>query len=117
MSPAFILGGCLVWLATIAGSYVYGVGVGQDIEIATQAREDKIVHAVSVAMSERAASAISNIEVKHVTIRQRAETVMRDVPVYRECRHDRRVLDDINAARGFEPTGGGVVPAASATTR
>jgi hypothetical protein len=45
-----------------------------------------------------AVTAIEGIEVRNVTIRQRAETVIREVPVYRECRHDGRVFDDINQA-------------------
>lgn len=119
MSPAVILGGCLVWLATIAGSYVYGVGVGQDIEIATQAREDKIVHAVSVAMSERAASAIAGISFKNTTIRQTLESKTREVPYPLDCRLQPDVLRLLNSTPGIAAAaasaGGGELPATDAS--
>lgn len=61
-------------------------------EAATRENQDKVTAAI--------AAGLSQIEVKHVTIRQQADTVIREVPVYRECRHDARVLRDINEALG-----------------
>ncbi len=64
--------------------------------------------------AEGAASAIASIEIKQVTIKQATQTLVREVPVYRDCRHDKRVLDNINAAlTGMHPGGSGM-PAASA---
>jgi len=70
--------------------------------IATREAQDKALDA--------AAKAIAQIEVKNVTIRQEAKTIMRDVPVYRECIHDGRVFDRINAA--IESTDSGELPEA-----
>lgn len=70
--------------------------------IATREAQDKALDA--------AAKAIAQIEVKNVTIRQEAKTIMRDVPVYRECVHDGRVFDRINAA--IESTDSGKLPEA-----
>lgn len=118
MNPTIILVAALTWLATIAGSYFYGVGVGQDTEIATQAREDKIVHAVSVAMADKAASAIAGIKVNHTTIRQSAaKEIIRD-PIYLDCNHPdavRRLLDSaLTNGAGVVPAGSGKLPAADA---
>lgn len=110
MNPYAILAVVALW----GGSIWYAIGIGQDMEIATQAREDKAAGIARRAANTAAAKAISEIEVKHVTIRQRADTVIRENSVYRDCVHDQRMLNDINAARGHEPAGGGVVPPASA---
>jgi hypothetical protein len=112
MNPYFILGAVIVWAASVAGAFFYGQGVGKDSEIATQAREDKVAILASEAAASAAAKAISKLEVKHAVIRQKADTIIREVPVYRDCLNDDRVLDAINQARGYEPAGSGVVPSA-----
>ncbi|MEO8153547.1 MAG: hypothetical protein ABI605_10795 [Rhizobacter sp.] len=93
--------------------------LGRDHELATQAREDNAAAQTRLVASTAAAEAISKIEVRHVTIRQQADTVIREVPVYLDCRHDARVLRDINEARTgrAEPVGAGQLPAASAPDR
>lgn len=75
------------------------------LAIATREAQDKALDA--------AAKAIAQIEVKNVTIRQEAKTIMRDVPVYRECVHDGRVFDRINAA--IQSADPGELPASSAS--
>jgi hypothetical protein len=115
MTPWLLLG-------SVVGAAVAGWGgyeLGRDAELADQARQDRAVAQGAAAAASAAAAAISKIGVQHVTIRQRAETVVREVPVYRECRHDARVLRDINEARTgrAEPAGDGVVPAAGAADR
>lgn len=114
MNPTIVLAGALTWLATVAGSYIYGVGIGQDIEIATQAREDKIVHAVSAAMADRAASAIAGIKVNHTTIRAAATKEIYRDPIYLDCNHPdavRRLLDSaLTNAAGPVRAGGGKLP-------
>jgi hypothetical protein len=102
----------IAWGASVAGAFFYGEGVGKDSEIATQAREDKVALVASAAAASAAANAISKLEVKHAVIRQKADTIIREVPVYRDCLNDNRVLDAINQARGFEPAGSSVVPSA-----
>ena len=73
--------------------------------IATREAQDKAL--------EQAAKAIAQIEVKNVTIKQEAKTIMRDVPVYRDCVHDKRVLDRINAA--IQSADPGKLPASGAS--
>ena len=65
--------------------------------ISTREAQDKAL--------EQAAKAIAQIEVKNVTIKQEAKTIMRDVPVYRDCVHDKRVFDRINAAIKYADPG------------
>lgn len=114
MNPTTALVGVLFWLGTVVAGYFYGVGVGQDTEIAAQSREEKFAAVATEAAASAAANAISNLKVRHVTIKQQAETVIRDNPVYRDCVHPDGMLDTINQARGYEPAGRSVLPAASA---
>lgn len=108
-----------LFVTGIIGSYFYGVSVGSDLEAGKAARDREVAEIAMNAAAVSTAGEIAKLEVKHVTIRQSADTVIREVPVYRECRHDARVLRDINAARGFEPdpAGSGVLPSASAPGR
>jgi uncharacterized protein HemX len=115
MTPQTMLAGLVLWGASLAGVGWWAYGQGQDHEIATQVREDKVAAIATEAAARSAAHAISQIEVRNVTIKQAVETRIREVPVYRDCRHAPGVLDNINAAlTGSQPAGGGVLPAASA---
>lgn len=113
MNPYFLLAGVVAWAVTVASAFFYGRDIGKDSEIAAQSREDKVAFIATEAAASAAANAISKLEVKHVTIRQKADTVIREVPDYSRCINDQRVLDSINQARGFEPAGSGVVPSAA----
>jgi hypothetical protein len=64
--------------------------------------------------------AISKIEGKHVQIRQELQRTVREVPVYRDCRHDPAGLQRLNAALSDgqpRTVGGGQLPAASTPGR
>lgn len=114
MTPQTIIAAALLWALSLLGVGWWAYGLGSDHEIATQAREDKAAAVATEAAASAAAHAISHIEVRNVTIKQAVETRIREVPVYRDCRHAPGVLDNINAALTGQPAGGGVMPAASA---
>lgn len=114
MSPQIIIACLLAWVASVLGAGWLAYGAGQDAEIATQTREQRVAAVATEAAASAAAHAISQIEVRNVTIKQEVEKRIRDVPVYRSCRHAAGVLDNINAALTGQPSGGGVMPAASA---
>jgi len=93
---------------------------GQNKVIAEQAQLDEAMRATREAAIAGAAEAISKLEVKHVTIRQKAETVTREVPVYRDCRHDPDGLQLVNEAlraTPAEPADPGKLPGPSAADR
>jgi dihydrodipicolinate reductase len=104
-----ILAGVAAWAGTLFAAYK----IGQDVEYAAQAREDAAVALASNAAASAAAHAISKLEVQRVTITSKAQTVVREVPVYVDCKHPAGMLDNINAARGIAP-GGGKLPASGA---
>ena len=115
MPPQLLIGGA-IWAASVGLAVWWGYGLGADHEVAAHAREKSAAVQAGEAAASAAAEAISRLEVKHVQIRQRTEQTIREVPVYRDCRHDDRVMRDINAARtGAEPApADDSVPAASA---
>lgn len=86
--------------------------IGQDALIAQQKREDDIEARTRKAAMEGAATEISKIEVKHVTIRQKAETVIQREPVYSNCVHSPDGLRLVNEALrpGTELPAEGIVP-------
>lgn len=71
---------------------------GQDNVTAEQAKIEKIIEETRDVAINGAAEAIAKIEVRNVTIRQKAETITREVPVYRDCRHDADGLRLVNDA-------------------
>lgn len=110
---AWLISG-LIAVAAIAGSYVKGRSDGKAIIIAKQAREDQIRFETLQLAQQAAAEEIAKISVTHTTIRQKAEVVTREIPIYRECTNDPRVERLLNAAREnrlpTEPAGGGELP-------
>lgn len=114
MSPQIIIACMLAWVASVLGAGWWAYGAGQDAQIAMHTSEQRVAAVATAAAASAAANAISKIEVRNVTIKQAVETRIREVPVYRQCRHASGVLDNINAALAGQPAGGGVVPAASA---
>lgn len=99
-------------LGSITGAYVKGRADGRAVETAQQAKLDAQVQRVAEAAQRAAASEIAKIEVKNVTIRQKAETITREVPVYTDCKHDPVGLQLVNEALTgrAEPVGGSKLP-------
>ncbi|WUR11929.1 hypothetical protein E7V67_019815 [[Empedobacter] haloabium] len=98
MNPYVLLGAGVLWLASAAGAFWYGTGVGRDGEIAKQSAVDKATVETRKLAMEGAADAISKIVVRNTTVQGRVETIVRDNPVYRDCRHDPDQLRNINEA-------------------
>jgi hypothetical protein len=105
------------WLISLVMALAGGWRLGIDHVKASAADADKVRAETIAAAQQGAADAISKIEIKQVTIRQAVETRIRDVPVYRDCRHAPGMLDSINAALTGQPAGDRVMPAASAPDR
>lgn len=112
MSPYAIVVACALWAASIVGTGYFAYGAGQDDARAKQSEIDSAVQQTREAAQQGAAEAISAIEIKHTTIRQRVEREIREKPVYRDCQHEPAVLRDINEAlTGItEPAGSGELP-------
>lgn len=87
---------------------------GQNQVIAETAKLEDVEARTRTAALAVTSDAISKIEVRNVTVRQKAETITREVPVYSECQHDPDGLRLVNDALrdGPEPAATGKLPAA-----
>ena len=118
MNPYTLLGGVLLWVASIAAAGAWSYNAGKDAEIATQAREDRAAAVATQAAASAAAHAISQIEVRNVTIRQPLETIVRTEQVFRDCRSGPDAQRLLNSTPGVAPAasaaGDGQLPASGA---
>lgn len=96
--PWLILAVTLLVGAAGATGYWQGSKHTADQIAAQAAREAALVEKTRETAAQAAAEQIAKIEVKNVTIRQKAETITREVPVYGDCRHDPRTLGLLNDA-------------------
>lgn len=114
ISNPYVLAAALALLALTHGAVGYkAYRMGQDNVIAETAKLVDVEVRTRDAALAAAGEAISKIEVRNVTIRQKAETVTREVPVYRDCRHDPDGLRLINQALiDPKPADSGKLPAA-----
>ena len=98
------------------GAYLQGRKDGRASEIAERQTIDEVARVSRESAQTAAAEAIAKITVTHTTIRQRAETITREVPVYRDCVNDPRVVGLLDTARANElpaqPAGDRSVPTA-----
>lgn len=108
--PWSILGGLV--LAAMAGAG--GFKLGKDYAEGKAAEEKLIAVEVRDQAMAAAAEAISKIEIRHQTIRTQAETVVREVPIYKDpkCTHPPdmfKLLNDALENRSTTPIDIGVV--------
>jgi hypothetical protein len=87
---------------------------GENAIVAEQAKEASIEERTRNVALQVTSEAISKIEVRNVTVRQKAETITRERVVYSECQHDPDGLCLVNEARrdAPEPPAGNKLPAA-----
>jgi hypothetical protein len=101
--PWAIIGVCLLVAASGASGYWKGGKDRANAIYAQQAREAVVAQEAQDRALEAAAKEIAKIEVRNVTVRQKAETIVREVPVYGACVHDDRVFDLLNEAITGKP--------------
>lgn len=119
MNPYVLLAVFLFYVGSVGGAYFFGRSDGGELEKAKAAEIQEVVNAAKEGMISAAAKAISEIEVKHVTIRQQLEKEVVEKPVYRECRHTPDGLRYLNQAltNSDEPAPSDLVPTPSRVER
>lgn len=90
-------------LLALGGSFFWGMRVGADREVATQARIEARVRQTEDASARAAAEAIARIEVVNKTTRQVLEREIVEKPVYRDCRNTDVGMRAIDAALENRP--------------
>ena len=109
--PWLLLAVVLLVGASGATGYWQGSKHTADQIAAQAAREAALVEKTREVAALAAAEQISKIEVRNTTIRQKAEVITREVPIYSECRNDPRTFSLLNDA--LAPAGAEARPAGS----
>jgi predicted nucleic acid-binding protein len=107
----------LAFVLLVGGSYVVGRWDGKQLCAAASLKEEAVARAATDAAASAAANAIARMKVRNVTVRQELEREVREVPVYRDCRHSPDGLRHINEALagGTVAPDSSVVPGSGAT--
>lgn len=116
MNPYMIIAAGVAAISLAVGGFTFGVKYARG----EQARAEQLIEKVEERAQRGAAEAIAQIQVRHTTIRQQAETVIREKEVYRDCRNDptvQRLLDDALAGRDPGAAGDRELPATDAPVR
>lgn len=117
MNPTILLATALFWVASVAGSLLYGIHMGRDLEVAANSKAFNAAQMAIDASNRAAADAIAKIKVNHVNVTQPIQREIQEKTVYRECRHSPEQLQRINSAitgTGPVPPGESVVSTTSA---
>jgi hypothetical protein len=94
-----IAGGLIVALAFLGGWKVNGWRMD-----AAQKKADEVEQRATQAATEAAVTAIEGIAVRYVPVKQAAEVITREIPVYRDCVHSpdgMRVLNEALTGAGL----------------
>jgi hypothetical protein len=99
MPYQLIAGGLIVALAFLGGWKVNGWRMD-----AAQKKADEVEQRATQAATEAAVTAIEGIAVRYVPVKQAAEVITREIPVYRDCVHSpdgMRVLNEALTGAGL----------------
>jgi hypothetical protein len=107
MNPWAALAALVLWVASIGGSYWYGTSVGKASEIARVAEIKQAIEDTREAAKQGAASEIAKIKVRNTTVQGKVETIIRDNPVYRDCRHSDDAMRLLNESLTGKQSGAG----------
>lgn len=108
----------LVMLLGSAGAG--GIALGVKYEKGQEAREEALIQKAGESAQLGAAAAIAKIQPKYVTIQQKTQETIREVPVYRDCHNtvdEFRLLNDALTNSDSESVGSGELPKVDAAHR
>lgn len=97
-------------LALLVGAYTFGRHDGRQLEVASQAKAQRIAAESAEAMTTAAVEAIKGIKPVYQTINKGVERETRTEIRYSDCRHSPdawRLLDSAYQAAGGQSLGGG----------
>jgi folylpolyglutamate synthase/dihydropteroate synthase len=98
MNPWFLLGAGVLWLASVFGAFQFGENHKEASMIAEQSKVKDAREDTRKLIMTEVAHAVSQMQVRNTTIQGRTETIIRENPVYRDCRHDPASMRNINEA-------------------
>ncbi len=113
MNLAILLGLVIAWGASLGGAFFYGENVGQDREIAGQAKLSKAIEDTRAAAQLGAADAIAANKPVNKTIVQKTQREITENVVYRDCRvppDGVRLANEAITGKPAQPASGSVLP-------
>ncbi len=113
INPWFVLAALIALASAGSAGYIKGSKDQRRAHIAEIAEQQTLAEQ----LEQTIATEVGKIKITNTYVRGKIETITREVPVYRECVHDPRVvslLNDILAGKASVATGQSVVPAADA---
>lgn len=116
INPYAVLIAVCVFLASVAGAYIYGRIDGKELAEAAAAREQAVAEKAASEATKAAVEAIGKIRNETRIVQGRVEREIQTRTVYADCAHDDRMLGDINQAITGRPNAGPAsgVPASGA---
>ena len=87
----------------LGGSYAWGRHDGAKSASADKLEQAAVLAKVTEAAQKGAAGEIAKLTIQHVTIQRQVERTIREVPVYRDCKHVDSVVRDVNSALANRP--------------
>lgn len=89
----------VMFLLALLSAFSGGLKVGSDHQVAKQARTEQLIAATEKRTQDVVAAALAKMTPIQTTIRQKTETLIREVPVYRDCINTPDVERLLDAAR------------------
>lgn len=96
----------IAWLLTLGGAGWYGMSLGEDRVEARVAKTNELIAAVEARAQLGAANAIAANKPVHRTIQSKVETIVKEVPVYRDCVTTPDVVGLLDASRALSTAPG-----------
>lgn len=93
----------LAWAGSLWGTWRIAHQAGRDAVVAQQSLDDKVAERVAKLAAQAAGAAVARIKVQQQTILSEVQREVREIPVYRDCRHPDGQLQRLNALAGHGP--------------
>lgn len=103
VNPWVILGIVLAFIGVGTGAYIKGGTDAMNREQAQAAREEHVAQIAYEAGLRGTAKVVSEIEITHTTIQQKAKEIIREQTVYRDCVADPELIRLLDNARANLP--------------
>lgn len=97
-------------LAGVIAAFAHGVNIGGKLEREGQQRSEKAAQVAYDAAMKATAEQLANLTIKNTTIRQKAEVIVRENTIYRECVNTDDGMRLINEALTGKPVGDSKLP-------
>lgn len=88
----------LLWASSVAGSYYFGHTAGVNTEVNRQVEIKQAIEETRDKAQQGAAIEIAKIKIERTTVQGKLTTVVRENPVYVDCKHTDDGLQLINQA-------------------